>query len=134
VAWFNTTTEWHGLSTSAPFDCDVGGTGNTTSLTTGTCATQAGSQSAAMTGSTTGQYSFIMAAFKTATGTNDLLVAQGGAGTTITYSAGASWTLLFNIVAGSISSGMEAMTVTGSSGASGSSFVGNGVLAMGAVQ
>jgi len=94
-------TEWSGIKTTSPLDCDstTGGTGNGTALTTGACSPtpqSGGSITGSMTSSVSGQWSMILSGFKTSTGSNDLFISAGGGGfSNATFTAGGSFAVVF---------------------------------------
>ena len=86
--------EYSGLASSSPLNCDTTtGTGSSTSLATNSCTTQAGSESASATSNTNTNWAMLMAAFKTSSGSNVLLVAVGSQANGSTYTAGGSYTI-----------------------------------------
>lgn len=116
--------ELSGIATSTPLDCDHASTGSTSPLTNSGCTAQAGAVSASLTGPSIGQYSMLLAAFKTSTGTNDLVITQGGSGSSgVTFTAGSGYTLLTSNGGTGHSAGMEGETVA-SSGTTNSKIVG----------
>lgn len=114
TAWTVTGHEFSGIKTTSPLDCDNTGTGNGTALATSACTSQAGSVTSAMTAGTTGQWAMIMSVFKTAAGSNVLVVAQGGgAVSSNTWTAGSGYTLLDQNNGTNHSAALEAKTVSG---------------------
>lgn len=63
---------------SDPFDCDVGASGNSTSLASGSCTSRLGSESADATVNNGGEWSFMAASFKSNNSSQNVLIGAGG--------------------------------------------------------
>ena len=93
---------------STVLDCaSTGNSGNGTSMTSGSCTTQAGVQSASMTNSATGQWVMVVLAYKQTAASSDVLMGLGGlVSNSATFTAGGSYTIRQN--GGTSSSGSAA--------------------------